>query len=550
MRWLSLFAVFLLLAGCVQPPPAGPVATELSPVVFDKVVSEALPFVAEDGVALDIWVFRPDVGDSGEKVPIIVNYSPYWSNLAPPTATGGDAYSLYLIDHFVPRGYAVALVSVRGTGLSEGCFTIGGPQEVDDVDKVATFLAEQPWSSGDLAAVGKSYDGTVAQMLLTVTNPYVKTIVPVSPISEWYKYNHFGGVTYQGSEGFNTIYEGTVSLQQTDDPSSGTYEKTPTRVCDESADVQTSQYHSVATGDYSPYWQERNYTALLPETVAASVFYVHGLQDWNVKPDHMMPWIDELHARNVTVKMWLGQWEHDYPHRSDWNATLLAWFDSELKGIHTGIRSEPMVQVQDNDGTWRDEDDWPPTRAMPTLYYPSSDGSLGAQPGSGSAMYGDAPDGIFGVSPVAGSVVFGSAPFEDDMRIAGVPYLLTTVTATGPRATLAAAILVDGKVVDQGFLDLAHRNGLETSEPMVPGESYPVLVHFFPQDIVVPKGSVLSLHLSSAAPLDAPVAITTLSAGGAVTLALDATTLSLPMIVGDDARIEAPQPEDLGCWTC
>jgi X-Pro dipeptidyl-peptidase len=501
-------------------------------------------------VTLDIWIFRPDVGDTGEKVPIIVNYSPYWSNLAPPTSTGGDAYSLYLIDHFVPRGYAVALVSVRGTGLSEGCFTIGGPQEVDDVDKIATFLGELPWSNGDLAAVAKSYDGTVAQMLLTVENPHVKTIVPVSPISEWYKYNHFGGVTYSGSEGFNTIYEGTVSLQQTDDPSSGTYEKTPTRICEESADVQTSQYQSVVTGDYSPYWQERNYTAKLPDTVSASVFYVHGLADWNVKPDHMVPWIDELHARNVTIKMWLGQWGHDYPHRDDWNETLLAWFDSELKGIDTGIRSQPLVQVQDNEGTWRDENDWPPTRATPTAYYPTSDGALGGTPGTGTAMYGDAPEGILGVSPAAGSVVFESAPFEQEMRIAGTPFLTTTVSATSARATLAAALLVDGKVVDQGFLDLVHRDGLETSVPMVPGESYQVLVHFYPQDIVVPKGGVLSLYISSGTPKDAPVAITTLGAGGAVTLALDTTTLMLPMIRGGDVRIEAVQPEDLGCWTC
>lgn len=559
MRPLPVVLVLALaLPGCIagldDAAPADAL-DGLSPVRFDQVLAEPFPMTMADGAVMDAWVFRPDVGASGDKVPVVINFSPYWSNLAPPAASGGDAFSQYLIDYLVPRGYAVALVSARGTGLSDGCFIIGGTTEIDDEDAIATILGEQPWSNGAVAAIAKSYDGTMAQGLLTRNNPYVKTIVPVSPISEFYKYNYYGGVPYtDGGTSFNTYYVAEVSAAQSDDPTSESWSKTPTRFCAESIDVQTNQYRSVALGDYTPYWQARNYTALLPDEIDASVFYVHGLQDWNVKPDHMTPWIDELRARNVTVKMQLGQWGHEYSNRDDWNSTLLRWFDSELKGIDTGIRAEPLVEVQDNEGVWRDEAEWPPARAARTTLYPSEDGALGLTPGSGASAYGDAPGGALGALPAGAgpvSVVFETAPFERTMRIAGVPELHARVSATGVRATLAAALLVDGVVVDQGFLDLAHRDGLESASPMTPGATYDVVVPLYPQDLVVPAGAKLSLLLSSTSPPDAPVSVTPASAGGLVTIAHgEGTWLSLPMIEGDDVEIESPQPEDVGCWAC
>ncbi|HUR68444.1 MAG TPA: CocE/NonD family hydrolase [Candidatus Thermoplasmatota archaeon] len=550
MRTAALLVLALLVAGCVERPES-PTAPSSPAQYTGAPVAEHLDFAADDGVALDIWVFRPDTSATSEKVPVVINYSPYWSNLEKPAADGGDLFSSYLIERYVPRGYAIALVSVRGTGLSEGCFSIGGPREVQDADEVATFLAEQPWSNGNVGATAKSYDGTSAQYLLATGNPHLRTIVPVSPISDWYRYTFYGGVAYSGSEQFNTQYAQLVSLQQSQDPQDGTYQRTPTRFCDESLDVQLSQYRTDVTGDYTDYWAERNYTAMLPATLNASVFYVHGLSDWNVKPDHMRDWIDALHERNVTLKMWLGQWHHEYPHRGDWNDTLLAWFDSELKGIDNGITSRPLVQVQDSEGIWRDEDAWPPARALATAYFPSSDGALAPEPGSGSSMYADGANGALAQLPFAGTVAFESAPLDRDVRITGIPVLTATVSATGPRATLAAALLVDGAVVDQGFLDLAHRNGLQASEPMLPGTSYQVTVPFYPQDIVVHKGSTITLVLGSAAPPNAIVNITSASAGGLVTLTHgEGTVLTLPIVEGEDVRIEATQPEDLGCWTC
>ena len=556
MKRVLLVAALLApaLAGCLaqEAPAAVDPLAAASPVLFDELLAEHLPHAADDGVLLDAWVFRPD---TAEPVPVIVNFSPYWSNLSPPASEKGDAFSQYLVDYFVPRGYAVALVSARGTGLSEGCFGIGGPRELKDLDLTTTFLAEQPWSNGNVAAVAKSYDGTMAQGLLTTGNPHVKTIVPVSPISEFYKYNYAGGVPYAiGGLLFNTYYVLLTSLTQNVDPFSAaangdvsTYERTPTRLCDEAAHVQAAQYHGALTGEYSAYWQARNYTALLPDTVDASVFYVHGLQDWNVKTDHMVPWIDALHERDVTVKMWLGQWEHDYPTRDDFNATLLRWLDHELKGLPTGIMDEPLVQVQDTEGVWRHEARWPPARARTLALHPDAGGALAPAPGTGESSWLDSRAPLPGLANVA---VFESEPLSEPLRLAGAPAFHARVSSTAPRATLSVTLMADDVVVDQGFLDLLHRGDLATSEPMTPGEWYDVTVHFYPQDTVLPAGARLRLLVGHVPPEDAPVPVAPFSGGGVVTLDHAASVLAVPVLDYADVTPEARQPEDVGCWAC
>lgn len=542
MRAALLLLAVLLAAGCVEAPAAtqAPAPDAIRPVLFEGMISERTPIKSFDGVLLDAWVYRPDAGRAGEKVPVIINFSPYWSNLAPPAATGGDAFSLYLLDFFVPRGYAVALVSARGTGQSEGCFTIGGPTELKDEDAVATFLAEQPWANGNVTATGKSYDGTMAQGLLAMGNPHVRTIVPVSPISELYKYTYFDAVPYANFN-FNSYYVAQTSLFQGDD----TRGQTPTRFCDESIEVQSSQYHSFATGDYTPYWQARNYSALLPEKVDASVFYVHGLSDWNVKPDNMDPWIEELRARGVTVKMWLGDWEHEYPTRADFNATLLRWLDHYLKGIDTGILDEPLVQVQDRDGVWRDEDAWPPERATDLTLFLDAGGKLSAAPGSGSGMYADRAD----AGPLLGPLKYAWTA-DRDLRIVGAPLLHAKVSATGPRATLSVVLAADGKVIGQGFRDLAHRTTLATTQPMTPGTAYDVDVHFYPQDVLVKKGQTLTLTVSHAPARGAPVGVMPIPTGALVTVDHAGTALRLRVLDASDVRPELPQPVDVGCWAC
>ena len=60
----------------------------------------------------------------------------------------------------VPHGYAVAQVSVFGTGMSNHCMDFMGLSEQMGIDAAVTWLGTQEWSNGNVGIVGKSYDGT------------------------------------------------------------------------------------------------------------------------------------------------------------------------------------------------------------------------------------------------------------------------------------------------------------------------------------------------------------------------------------------------------
>ena len=53
----------------------------------------------------------------------------------------------YYRDHYVARGYAVALAHTYGMGNSRGCHDLLGPREIDGAAAVVEWLGEQPWST-------------------------------------------------------------------------------------------------------------------------------------------------------------------------------------------------------------------------------------------------------------------------------------------------------------------------------------------------------------------------------------------------------------------
>jgi putative CocE/NonD family hydrolase len=91
--------------------------------------------------------------------------------------------------YFVPRGYAVVAVDVRGKYDSDGEHYFywhkdwrEGKFEGQDVYDCQTWLGEQPWSTGKIGMTGPSYLGFTQWMGAPLGNPYLTTIIPyVSP---------------------------------------------------------------------------------------------------------------------------------------------------------------------------------------------------------------------------------------------------------------------------------------------------------------------------------------------------------------------------------
>ena len=64
-----------------------------------------------------------------------------------------------LDDRFTCEGYAVIGLNIRGTGCSGGDFDYFEPRQAEDGREAIEWLAQQKWSNGRIAMVGKSYPG-------------------------------------------------------------------------------------------------------------------------------------------------------------------------------------------------------------------------------------------------------------------------------------------------------------------------------------------------------------------------------------------------------
>src|SRR3954451_16558178 len=137
---------------------------------------ETLTVPTIDGAQIHVEVARPA---GGEKVPVILTYSPYntLSEYNTPNLANdalGQAY--------VPKGYARAVADVLGTRNSTGCWDYGGPKEQKSGAELVTALSKLSWSNGKVGMIGASYDGTTANMVAVVNPPGLAAIAPQAAI--------------------------------------------------------------------------------------------------------------------------------------------------------------------------------------------------------------------------------------------------------------------------------------------------------------------------------------------------------------------------------
>jgi X-Pro dipeptidyl-peptidase len=101
------------------------------------------------------------------------------------------------------------------------------------------------------------------------------------------------------------------------------------------------------TGDYSPFWQARDYLSRVGG-VEANVFVVHGLNDWNVNTKAFAEWWYRLADRRVPRKVWFHNGGHGPPRGDGAALYKLAenhWFDYWLLGVPNGITEEPRSTI-------------------------------------------------------------------------------------------------------------------------------------------------------------------------------------------------------------
>ena len=113
------------------------------------------------------------------------------------------------VKEWVPRGYVVVHSSSPGTGLSQGCPTVGGdneslaPKAVIDwlcgrargfttPDGDETVVAD--WCTGKVGMTGTSYNGTIPLAAATTGVEGLEAIIPIAPNTSYYHYYRSNGL--------------------------------------------------------------------------------------------------------------------------------------------------------------------------------------------------------------------------------------------------------------------------------------------------------------------------------------------------------------------
>lgn len=560
MQNLYRIAVVLTIAAAGLTAPAPAVAAVEERVYVQTTVDSDRNGVP-DRVAIDIS--RPS---AGSKVPVIFEHSPYRTglnnipnhnvnldnlpqeNLFAAFVGGGSGATVqratpdlpgWYDDYFVPRGYAVVLGHSIGTGASDGCPTSGDAAETLSTKAVIDWLngrvpgynaSGQPvsatsWSTGNVGMTGISYNGTLPNMVATTGVAGLKTIVPIAAISNWYDYYRANGLV---------VAPGGYQGEDADILARAVVKRTG---CGDEIALLTSGQDRIS-GNYNQFWQDRDYTRLAAN-VRASVFVMHGHSDWNVKGKQYSQWWDALTVNNIPRKIWLHRGGHGAPSRTDYQSTLLRWFDFWLKGIQNGIMTEPMAEVQNTDGTWRQLANWPDPAGRDVTFHLAPTGELAFSPSMNTARQSFTDQGRTTAAGTLASnpdslngsrLLYRSAPLTNAVRLSGTPRVSLRAAVNNRNDANLTALLVDYNgttptIVTRGWLDPQNRNGQSTTTPLVRGQEYQLTFDMQPKDYLFAAGRRIGLLVIST---DYDYTLRPLG-GTSLTLAPALSTMTLPV---------------------
>jgi len=545
-----------------------------------------------------VAVVRPAQTESeGLKVPVVYETSPYFAGTAgnapglfwnvqhalgaePPPRTVGPEIPLRLrpgisnshVETWVPRGFAVVHSESPGTGLSEGCPTVGGPNESLAPKAVVDWLNGRAagytqarggeavvadWSTGKVGMTGTSYNGTLPLAAATTGVEGLEAIIPIAPNTSYYHYYRSNGLVrspggYLG-EDIDVLYD---FIHSRDSGRRAT--------CDATVrDGEMAPNLDRRSGDSNDFWAGRDYLNAI-DGVRAATLMAHGFNDWNVMPEHSFRISQALKERGVPVQVYYHQDGHGGPPPME---RMNRWFTRYLYDVENGVEDDPaawIVREGDERGAPTPYADYPNPGASPVTLFPVAGEPEGNLNGVGSLALTDAAGQ--GVATVVDNVSFdgralAGAELTDHrllfvtpelaapLHLSGVSTIRFRVAADAPAVNLSVWLVslpwTDGRfarggVVTRGWADpqnyvASAQGSLTESAPLTPGAFVDVAFDLQPDDQILAEGQRLGLLVFSS---DREFTLWP-TPGTQLMVDIDAMSLDLPVVGGAAALAAA-----------
>ncbi|OWT73631.1 MULTISPECIES: CocE/NonD family hydrolase [unclassified Achromobacter] len=491
-----------------------------------------------DGVELNVRITRPATEG---RYPAVLEYNPY-RRLDHAQASFPPAVP-YLAEH----GYVVVQFDVRGTGSSTGSSTdaYSDDEQQDGYDMVE-WAAQQPWCTGAVGMIGKSYGATVQWQVAGRKPPHLKAIIVRSGSNDMYEDTAYpGGCRRPWRFEFFAPNMNAYNFAPPDPMLTGA---DWSRVWQQRLEGSQPWSLNIFRNDTdSEYWRGKSIKGNFQD-VDCAVYLIEGWADWYANAE-----LEAFRQLKSPKKVVIGPWGHYYPEekfalpgpRIDTRIEYLRWFDHWLKGIANGVMDEPPVTVfvrqwqqpslltLNEPGHWHADTHWPPAASAVQTFYldaasaglataaPNAGAPAANSPGADAVSYDYRPTvglasgrvGLGSTSPWgmpgdqriddAYSACFTTPPLDRKMALLGQPLAVLHVSSTAEVAWFnvrVCDVAPDGtsRLLSHGGRLATHLESHDRPSPLVPGKIYELRLPLRDLAYEIAPGHRLRIAVSSA----------------------------------------------------
>lgn len=430
---------------------------------------------------------------------------------------------------WVPRGYAVVHSSSPGTGLSQGCPTVGGDNEslapkavIDwlcgrakgftEVDNDEQVFAK--WCTGKVGMTGTSYNGTLPLAAATTGVEGLEAIIPIAPNTSYYHYYRSNGLVrhpggYMG-EDIDVLYDFIHS---------GNPDRREWCDC-EIRDKEMNENQDRITGDYNDFWAGRDYLNDMAPMKAA-LFMAHAFNDWNVVPEHSVRIYEAAQAKGLDTRAYFHQGGHGGPPPV---AHMNRWFTRYLFDVENGVEKDPkswVVREEDPRGEPTAYPDYPHPEAKPTpLFFGKGGNKVGGlglpKEGIGDKVIESWTDdrqyngpALSKAAESKNRLLYASPKLKEPIHLSGYSEIKLKVSVDREAANLSVWIVslpwdedakrITENIITRGWADPQNTSPRE-SRPLKPGKFYDVQFRLQPDDQIIPAGQQIAALIFSTDP--------------------------------------------------
>jgi len=501
---------------------------------------------------MHVDVTRPKQTDTeGIKLPVVYESSPYFAGTAgnnkeyfwnvrqelntvpkphiypPQIERRGErpVISNSQVKAWLPYGFAVVHSSAPGTGLSQGCPTIGTRIEALAPKAVIDWLngrakgyttpdgsveVKAYWATGKVGMIGTSYNGTIPFAAATTGVEGLEAIIPVAPNTSYYHYYRSNGLVrspggYLGEDA-DVLYDFVFS-----NPDNCDY-------CDSVVrDGEMAAGLDRVTGDYNEFWAKRDLMNYMKPYKAATLM-AHAFNDWNVVPSHSYRFIEKLKEMGVPLQIYYHQGSHggEPPFKM-----MNRWFTRYLFGIENGVENDPKAWIV-REGAERLSPtaytDYPNPDARPVTLYltggaPEAGGLVMTKPAKQEKEtlidnYSFTGSSLAQAEYSNHRLLYLTPVLTEPVHISGVVKIKIRAASSKPAVNLSVWMVAlpwdDGRImrmtesiITRGWADLQNYRSLTESEPLVPGKFYEMSFGLEPDDQIIPAGKQIGLMIFS-----------------------------------------------------